>query len=140
LAGYVGIPVVILAFWWSAKVWTQGNRESRLARILIIPALLQILVLGVLSHGEPRFIFFPVFLITIAGVNGAILLSRRLRPAKKHALVAVGLLLLVGGIAASTGSVRRSVEGRSLNNESVMVASELIEDRSDAASCGVLTS
>ncbi|MEX0699410.1 MAG: hypothetical protein WD354_06715, partial [Acidimicrobiia bacterium] len=140
LAGYVGIPLLVLAFWWSAKVWRQGNKESRLARVLIIPALLQILILGVLSHGEPRFVFFPISLITIAGVNGAVLLSRRLRPAKQHALVAVGLLLLIGGIAASTGSVRRSVEGRSLNNESVMVASELIEDRLDAAPCGVLTS
>lgn len=140
LAGYVGLPLAILAFWWCAKVWKQSDSDSRLARILLIPALLQILVLGLLSHGEPRFIFFPISLITIAGVNGAVLLSRRLRPAQKHALVATGLLLLIGGIAGSTGSVRGSVLGRSLNFESVMVASEMVEDFSDSTSCEVLTS
>ena len=140
VAGYVGIPLIILASWWCVKVWRQGDRESRLARLLLIPALVQILVLGILSHGEPRFIFFPISLIAIAGVNGAVLLSRRLRPARKHALVAAGLLLLLGGIAGSTGSVRGSVLGRSLNNESVMIASEMVEDLSATESCEVLTS
>ncbi|MEX1134449.1 MAG: hypothetical protein WED83_06370 [Acidimicrobiia bacterium] len=140
LAGYVGIPLVILAFWWCANVWKRGDKHSRLARLIFIPALVQIFVLGVLSHGEPRFIFFPISLITIAGVHGGVHLSRKLRPEKKHAFVSAGLLLLFGGIAASTGTVRGSVLGRSLNNESVMVASEMVEDFSNNASCDVLTS
>jgi hypothetical protein len=54
--------------------------------------------------------------------------------------VAAGFLLLLGGIAGSTGSVRGSVLGRSLNNESVMIASEMVEDLSATGSCEVLTS
>ncbi len=140
LAGYTGIPLAALAFWWCATVWKDGDNNSRLARILLIPALVQILVLGLLSHGEPRFIFFPISLLTIAGVNGAVLLSRMLRPRQKQALAAAGLFLLVGGIAGSTGTVRNSVLGRTLNNESVMIASEMVEELSGTATCDVATS
>ncbi len=73
LAGQLGALAIIAAIVWLvvriAVILRKHRVEplDRLAIYLVGPALGQILILGLLAHGEPRFLFFPVALLVVAG-------------------------------------------------------------------------
>lgn len=103
---------------------------------LLLPALGQTLALGAISHGELRFIFFPVAL----GIVGGLLaieewISRQEPTTRDGAVIALGILL-IGSVGISAAAARSSVEGRILSNEPVQLASELVS----GGDCGALTS
>lgn len=139
LAGFVGPVALVLFIWWSIVSWKQPDSRRR-SLFLLIPAAAQVLVLGIVSHGEARFVFFPLALTVIGGVAGAFELARSQSPTTKRALVLGLSLLLMGSIALSVASVRRSVEGRILSNEPVEIAAETVEAIDSGDSCGVMTS
>jgi hypothetical protein len=98
------------------------------------------LVLGVVSHGEPRFVFFPLALVAVGAVGGAIDVTARWRlDARRGARLALSLLL-VGSLALSIATTRSSVENRILSNEPVELSADLVEEMSEGERCAVMTS
>jgi hypothetical protein len=53
LAGLVGLPLAVLFAWWLVRSW-RDPVARRPILFLAIPALGQVVALGLISHGEPR--------------------------------------------------------------------------------------
>lgn len=139
LAAFAG-PVAALFFvWWLIREWRSPAGRVR-PLFLMVPAVAQVVILGVLSHGEARFIFFPLALTLIGGVAGALAVTSRWQPTTAAA-VRMGLaVLLVGSLATATSYVRRAVEGRADSTELIVAASREVDALSGEESCGVMTS
>jgi hypothetical protein len=139
LGGWVGPIALVAAF--GGLVLGLRQRETRVKFLyLLVPAVAQVVALGLISHGEPRFLFFPIALVVVAGstaidrwlIHGA-------RPWGRALALGLGVMM-VGSLALSAEQARNSVSGRVASNEPVQLASEMIEDAADGATCGVLTS
>lgn len=139
LAAFVGPVATVFFVWWLINRW-QSVEERTQCLFLMIPAAAQVLILGVLSHGEERFIFFPLGLTLIGGVTGAFVLLREWQPRTARA-VSLGLaILLLGSLAMSVAYVRRAVENRAEATELIEMAADDVRAASNGASCGVMTS
>jgi hypothetical protein len=139
LFGLLGLPVVVSFVWWSIDSWsTRGDRLK--SSFLAIPAVGQVLTLGVLSHGEARFIFFPMALMSIGAVAGFIDLSSRwsspVRAGTRLALIS----LLIGSLALSIAASRRAVDSRIRSNEPIELSAEFVGEGIEGRECAVLTS
>ncbi len=139
LAGFVG-PIALVAALVGLVRWWR-DREIRTGFLfLLVPALAQIVVLGVVAHGEPRFLFFPIALIVVAGVMTAQRGFEEVRRPWTRA-IALGLsLVVIGSLALSSSTVRRSVDGRAANNEPVELSAQVVASDAGGPDCGVLTS
>ena len=80
-------------------------RRSRSTAFLVIPAVLDIVLIGLTEHGEPRLIFFPVALLCIAG---AIALTNVERARNATAVVLAGALLAGGAFTISHTATTRA--------------------------------
>jgi hypothetical protein len=139
LAAYIGPIAAVFFLWWLIADWGAMSARIR-CLFLMIPAVGQVLILGVLSHGEGRFIFFPLAVTIIGGVTGATVVLRRWRPTTSRA-VSLGLVvLLIGSLAMSAVHVRRTVESRATATEVLEAAAEEIQGVAGDESCGVMTS
>ncbi len=139
LMGLVGIPIAVFFSWWIVAYWRKADQRMR-AIFLGIPALGQVILLGLLSHGEPRFVFFPLALLSVGGAAGFMALSRDWQPRVKRGAEFALASLLIGSIALSIAATRGSVDNRVLSNEPVELAAELVEAETASDSCGVMTS
>lgn len=139
LFGLVGLPVAFAFLWWLIASW--GVRTERVKSLfLAIPALGQVLVLGLLSHGEPRFIFFPMALLSVGAVAGAIDITGRWRaPLRAGSRLAL-MTLLIGSLVLSIASTRTAVDNRIWSNEPVELAADAVEGASAGQECAVMTS
>ena len=138
LAGFVGPLAFVLFFWWLGATRSDVSQRTR-ALFLAIPAVGQVLLLGVVSHGEPRFVFFPLALTVVGAMLGLQYFLAR-SSGRGWSTAAVGLsVVLIGSLALSIASVRRSVEGRILATQPVELSAESIEEAS-LGSCGAMTS
>lgn len=139
LASYVGPVAAVLFVWWLLVGWRTRAERTR-SLFLMIPAVGQVLVLGVLSHGEARFIFFPLSLTLVGGVVGFFYLRENWRPRTADALRLGLTVLLLGSLAMGAAYVRDAVESRSRGTEIIEVAAQEVREMSGAQSCGVMTS
>lgn len=139
LAAFIGPVAVGFFVWWLVSGWRSGTERMR-SLFLAVPAVGQVLILGISSHGEARFIFFPLSLILIGGITGLGYVMRRWRPGATRAATVGLIVLLVGSFAESAADVRRSVADRSLGTETVELASAEIRAMSHGHTCGVMTS
>lgn len=139
LAAFVGPMAVVFFVWWLIARWGSVSDRTR-CLFLMIPAAAQVLILGVLSHGEARFIFFPLALTLIGGVTGVTVVVGGWRPTTRQA-VSLGLVvLLVGSLAMSVAYVRGAVDRRATATELVEIAAAEMLEASGNESCGVMTS
>lgn len=139
LAAFVGPVAVVFFVWWLLAGW-DSVRDRTECLFLMIPVVGQVLALGILSHGEARFIFFPLALTLIGGVAGFLFVRQRWRPTTSKA-VSLGLaVLLVGSLAMSAAHVRETVAGRDAATDLIEAAADEMRGMSGAGSCGVMTS
>lgn len=139
LAAYVGPAALVFFLCWALRSWGLLTERLR-ALFLLIPAAGQVLILGLLSHGESRFIFFPLALVVVGGVTGFLWLSGRWRAEFRRA-VALGLVfVLVGSLVISVSYVRQSIINRDLGIEPVVQAADALRGLSGTDTCGVMTS
>jgi hypothetical protein len=139
LAAFVGPAAVVFFVWWLITDWKSVSGRVK-CLFLMIPAAGQVLLLGVVSHGEARFIFFPLALTLIGGVIGVTEVSQGWRQLTARA-VALGLVvLLVGSLAMAASYVRRAVENRDLGTVPLELAAEELREIAGESSCGVMTS
>ncbi|MGA7281304.1 MAG: hypothetical protein WBZ40_05915 [Acidimicrobiia bacterium] len=137
LAGLIFVPAIGFALIGLAYSWKDGSKRDRYL-FLLLPAIAQILALGILSHGEPRFVFFPIALIVAAA---AIAIREVLWPHRSTIHFGWALMVLIAGsLALSAASVRNLVDHRASSNESIELAGLSVSDRAAGKSCGVMTS
>jgi hypothetical protein len=138
LAGFVGPVATVLVLLWLGRSWSDRSQRTK-SLFLVIPAAGQVLALGILSHGESRFVFFPLALTIVGACLGVAWFRGRDR-GRGWTVATVGMsMILVGSLALSLASVRRSVEGRVLSIQPVVLSAHLIEE-SGSATCGAMTS
>jgi hypothetical protein len=138
LAGFVGPIAAVAAFGGLAFAWRSPLIRERFL-FLLVPAVLQVVALGLLSHGEPRFVFFPLALVVVAGVMA---IDRWVSEGNQRVTTptAWGLaILLIGSLGISAGYVRRSVENRARLNLPIQLAAHEVRFQAGSATCGVLT-
>ncbi len=106
---------------------------------LVIPSALQVIGLAIISHGEPRFIFFPFALMVVGGAmtieHWVVTGGSRVASATAWGLV----VLLVGSLAFSVAQARSEVALRSAIFEPIEAAARFIEGEADGKTCSVLT-
>lgn len=143
LAGTLGAVAIVLALGWSGYRLLLAWRVRRLDPVhrrtlyLLIPALGLFLFLGIVSHGEPRFVFYPVtLLMVVAGMA-----TEEVRRRVSRETFRVMANVLAGGVAVfllmSGASVDRNAEAR---GESTVVLEEAAETVAATAQgeCGIL--
>jgi hypothetical protein len=139
LAAFVGPVAAVFFVWWLIADWRVLSERAR-CLFMMIPAVGQVLILGFVSHGEARFIFFPLALTIVGGAIGAIVLIRRWRPKIARAVVLGLVLVLIGSLALATIYVRRAVANRANGTQIIEAAGEEVRAVSGSKSCGVMTS
>jgi hypothetical protein len=139
LAAFIGPAAVVFFVWWLIREWDSVTERTR-CLFLMIPAAGQVLLLGIVSHGEARFIFLPLALTLIGGITGFFVVRNGWRPGVSQA-VSLGLVvLLVGSLGMAAAYVRRAVENRAVDTMPIEEAGEEIRRISGDAVCGVMTS
>jgi hypothetical protein len=139
LGGYV-LPIALLVTIVGVIGWWRSDGMPTRILFLLVPAAVQVGALGLISHGEPRFVFFPVALVVVAG---AIVVDHSIShvPSRWTHVLAAGLsVLVVGSLALSASYARTVVENRRENNEPVELAAMEVAREADGATCAVLTS
>lgn len=118
-----------------------GDRRGQTFRattLLVFPALAQVVVLGITSLAQTRFIYFPIACLILAGSLELVSAWRRF-PATR-ALLAVPIVLVLAASAIDSGI--GNVDRQALNSpreQFIAVASRAIRADAKAGSCSVLT-
>jgi len=139
LAAFIGPAAVVFFIWWLIDEWKSPAGRAR-CLFLMIPAAGQVLLLGVVSHGEARFIFFPLALTLIGGVIGVSVVARRWTQRTRRAVTLGLAVLLLGSLAMSASYVRRAVENRDAGTVPLEMAGERLREIAGDSTCGVMTS
>ncbi|MGA7269448.1 MAG: glycosyltransferase family 39 protein [Acidimicrobiia bacterium] len=147
LAGRIGALAILVAIGWLVVRMTVAVRaarldeEGRLAIFLMVPALGHILFLGLVSHGEPRFVFFPVALLATGAAVAADDLAQRLSPVGYRIGVWSMVIAIVGMLGISGSRYDRNAEGRAASTQILIdTAHAVVEDSGGAGSCEIATS
>ena len=100
--------------------------------------IVAVIPLGLLIHGEPRFVFFPVWLLIAVGAYAVFSAVTKMDRRLQIVLVVIGAIMWVPLFVETAGRADRNAEARGLDFAVLVDASRIIE--ADAAgSCGVLT-
>jgi hypothetical protein len=139
LAAFVGPAAVVFFVWWLIS-GSDSTSERVRCLFLMIPAAGQVLLLGAVSHGEARFIFFPLALTLIGGVIGVSVVMRAWRQRTASAVTLGLAVLLIGSLAMSASYVRRAVENRKVATVPIEMAAQQLRAIAADGTCGVMTS
>jgi hypothetical protein len=140
LAGPLGAVLLTAAFAWIlwSVVAGRSDDDAHLAWFVTIVAVVSVVPLGLVAHGETRFVFFPVWLLICLGSHAVVRLATRL-PAP-YVSVAVGVVMILWLPLASETLNRadRNAESRGDNFAVIVEASNWIQGDAQG-DCGVLT-
>lgn len=143
LAGPAGAVIMSIGGLWIAWAIIVGAKQRssdfRLALFVLIAIIAAVVPLGLVAHGEPRFVFYPSWLLIILG---SLSIVRALSAVPMRAAVATGTvaaILWVPAFSETLRAVDRNAEARGANLQVVVDASNAIEEMASGASCGVLT-
>lgn len=111
----------------AARGWRTGHsadgseeripgRDARAAVFLLAPAIGQIVLLGLAVHAEPRFLFFPVALLLIAGsgVIARVAREQESSEGRSHRAlrIGVGVTVLLAFVAGAQVALHRTERAR----------------------------
>ena len=137
-AGPIIGPLAIIGLLVAAIDLAQGSRSWR--AILAVSGTAQILWLGLTVHGEPRYIFFPLLLLAMAGADAV---GRYLEPLLGNAAVrrrvawGIGFSVLAGLVvfALSVRAMHRMAD----LYQPIAVQARIARSDSGGASCRIFT-
>lgn len=144
LAGQIGALAIVGALAWMGRCLVRSRRlglddTERTAFFLAVPAVGQILALGVISHGEPRFVFYPVALLVIVASIGLNRLTSRVPAGWER----IGSVTLVTAVVCLLGlnlsRIDHSAEARAASTLVLQEAAAHVRSAAEGA-CGVVTS
>lgn len=136
IAGRIGAAVMLLGLARAALLAVRRLRggprsgdprtgDERWVVLLALAAVLQVVALGIPSHAEPRFVFYAMLALAVAGAHTAVRLAGRLGRRQRLALGLLAVILLAG-VAAGTVRTERSLAGASVEREVVAAAGRAI--------------
>ncbi len=137
LAGQIGAVAIVLGVLWIASSLARGSHR-RLALFLAVPSVGQLVALGLISHGEPRFVFFPVGLLILAGVLAWDDLKARASLPAEKAIVSGLVVALFASLGVHGARFDRNAEAMGDSFQALVEAARLIVDATDGR-CGVVT-
>ena len=143
LAGQLGaVAIGTSVIWTVVRLMTSrgGQRSARTDAVLflMIPAVGQVLALGMISHGEPRFVFFPVALMAIVAALAGDEVRRLGRTSLYRTGVAATVMALVVSLGLHGDRIENRAEERAASFEVLVEAAAVI--RAEAGGrCGVIT-
>lgn len=135
LAGQLGAAAMVAAVVWG---WRSRGRDRQLAGFLLLPALGQLLVLGFVAPGEPRFAFFPVALLTVAGAKAAWDWADSLPAPRRRAGLAAVAVAALSSLAFHGVRMEINASSRAASLAPLAVAAEVIRAEAGAA-CEIVT-
>jgi len=139
LAGYLGPVALVAALVGMATAW-RDHSERQGYLFLLIPALAQVVALGLISHGEPRFLFFPIALVVVAGAMTIHRWASQTATSWGLAVASAVGIVVIGSLALSSTFAGDWVRNRTASNEPVELAAVEVSSLAGGASCGVFTS
>jgi 4-amino-4-deoxy-L-arabinose transferase-like glycosyltransferase len=143
LAGPVGALLMAAGLLWIGWTLVTGLRgrtdDARLAGFVAIVVTLVVLPLGLVAHAEPRFVFFPVWLLIAIGAHAVVRLVSRFGSRQQVAVVAAASIVWIPLFVETAGRADRNAEARAAGFQIVVDAARYI-DMDAPGSCGVLTS
>lgn len=143
LAGPAGAGLMVIGVVWGVvTLWVgarEGTFEARLAGFTLIVAALTVVPLGLVAHGEPRFVFFPVWLLIAIGAMAVVRIVEHLGRWLPTVVLTLAIVLWVPLFLLMATRADRNAEARGSGFSIVTEAAELIEQDA-AGSCGVVTS
>jgi hypothetical protein len=107
LAGTFGAIMMVAAMVYTVMVALLAKRDPRLApaartaAFLTITALALTFLLGLFTHGEPRFVYLPLMALLLVGGQAVAVLVQRLAATPQR--VAAGVLIAIAAYALATG-------------------------------------
>jgi 4-amino-4-deoxy-L-arabinose transferase-like glycosyltransferase len=144
LAGPLGALAILIALAWGGYRLVALRRAGTMGPVdratfyCLIPALGQFLFLGVVSHGEPRFMFFTVALLfVVAGIAGDEFRKRVARETY-HLVANVTAGAMAVFLLMSGASVDRNAEARGEGFE-VLEEVAIAVVGSSQGECGIVT-
>lgn len=138
LAGTLGGLAIVVGLAWITRSLFRGGESRSLAIYLAVAALGQMLALGLLSHGEPRFVFFPVALLLVAAALAADDWGPMLSAGTFRGAAVFVLASLVVFLALNSTRVDRNAEARGDSYEALATAARFAAAESGGG-CGILT-
>jgi 4-amino-4-deoxy-L-arabinose transferase-like glycosyltransferase len=109
LAGWPASLVMLAGLLTAGAVLTRrrvrpvdGAPDDRWLLVLVICGLLQVVVIGIPSHPEPRYVFFAVFVLVAAGAHGLVAVAGR----RRRTMIGMILLALVAVVGATVQQYR----------------------------------
>ncbi len=145
LAGPLGGVAIVVGIGWigfrlaRAAARRDFDEPARLAVFLGIPALGQILALGLISHGDPRFVFYPVALLITAAALAADDVRRRIPMSLYRAVVAGLVVASVASLGINGDRANRNADARGATFEVLVEAARTVRVGSVGEPCGALT-
>lgn len=141
LAGVVGAWFLILGVLaWPIRILMRGVHERgvRAQTFLLLPAVGQLLLLGIVALPQVRYVLLPVVLILIAGSVAAVDLGRLLSHAWRRTLATgVVIAIVVTGIGSAAVMMRLQAEVTPLSMH-LVDAARIIRDDAAGRSCSIL--
>ena len=140
-AGALGIVIGLVWFGWKMAAAVRAGSlgpDGRLAVFLLVPALGQILLLGLVAHGEPRFVFFPVALLLVAASVAVDDARKRFPQGAFRIAAATAAVALVAMLGVSTDRMDANAEARAASTEVLIDVAETAS-KEGAGACTVVT-
>lgn len=137
-AGFMTLGLVGWAWYLLRGRRRDHDAVGRALTLLVVPAMLQVVVIGFISHPEGRYIFLPIILLLVAG---ALVASRgwRALDSRHRAVVAAAALALLAGIVLDVGAANvRLLRAQLPREHTVLASAEALRDASHGE-CSVLT-
>ena len=144
LAGPLGALVMVLGLVWlgtrigRSVVGVGRDSETDLAWFVVVVAFVSVVPLGLVAHGEPRFVFFAVWLLIAVGSAFGVRLLGRLPRRLALVTVAVAVILWLPLFTETVRLADRNAETRGKTFAVVVDASNAVEIES-GGDCGVMT-
>lgn len=134
-AGQLGALAIVVALAWGV---TSRGAQRRRAAFLILPAVGHLLVLGLVAHGEPRFAFFPVALMTVAAGTAFVEWQHRHSGDAARAVSAALIVAVAASLALHGLRMDVNAENRGRSFAALAAAADSIRAESGDA-CSIVT-
>ena len=144
LAGPLGAFAMIVGLIW--LLWTFGqdvfssrsDGDTRLARLILATVFVAVVPMGVISHGEPRFVFFPMWLLICVGAMAGVRLLQRFDHRWVVVASVVAAMVWFPVFHETLLRVDRNAEAKNVSLQTLVDASEYIAS-DGPGTCGVFT-
>ena len=138
-AVFIGVGLIWM-FWTAGQSFfaSRSDADTRLARLSLAAVLVAVVPLGIISHGEPRFVFFPMWLLIAVAAMFFVRLAGRLGVRWVVAAATLAVMIWFAGFHFTVFATDRNAEGRQAALQSLLDASEFMKNDGEGT-CGVFT-